>query len=154
MKDLSPLIGCAGGWRGKNTLQDPHTGKPDDSAATALVTPVIGGRFIQMDYTWGYQGVPQEGSLLIGFDPKAETFSACWIDSWHMGHKMMACSGPQAAGSTLSLSGSWAAPPGPDWGWRIEITAEGGRTLRMAMFNIWPDGAREELAVEAAYTKV
>ena len=35
-------------------------------SSTATVTPVLGGRFIRVDYTWGYQGRPQEGSLLVG----------------------------------------------------------------------------------------
>jgi hypothetical protein len=52
----------------------------------------------------------------------------------------------------LSVRGSYAAPPGPDWGWRIEITPD-GRTLRIVMFNIWPDGSREDLAAEASYTR-
>src|SRR5262249_1570333 len=67
---LEGLTACAGSWRGTNTLQDANTGKPEASPSTVTVTPVLAGRFIRLDYTWGYQGKPQEGSLLVGFDPK------------------------------------------------------------------------------------
>lgn len=71
MSPLDGSIGSAGTWRGSSTLQDPHTGQPDESASAATVTPVLGGRFVRVDYTWSYQGAPQEGSLLIGFDRQA-----------------------------------------------------------------------------------
>jgi len=153
MKALDELIACAGSWRGTNTLHDPNTNKPEDSPATATVIPVLGGRFARMDYTWSYQGKPQEGSLLFGFDVKADTVTVHWIDSWHMGDKVMECRGPRPNGGTISVRGSYSEPAGSEWGWRIEITPDGGRTLRLVMFNIWPDGEREELAVEASYTR-
>ncbi|MGH7719029.1 MAG: DUF1579 family protein [Gemmatimonadaceae bacterium] len=152
MTNLDLLTACAGSWRGTNTLQDPHAGKPEASPSTAMLTPVLGDRFVRFDYTWDYQGAPQEGSMLIGFEPEENTFNAHWVDSWHMGRKVMVCSGPTPSDSTLTVRGTYAAPPGPDWGWRIDITPDGGRALRMVMFNVWPDG-REELAVEASYTR-
>lgn len=150
MNALEKLIGCAGNWRGANTLQDPTTGAPEESQATAVVTPLLGGRFVRFDYTWQYQGAPQEGSILFGCDTKAHTLTAHWIDSWHMGNKAMACEGPVQDSGKLSVRGSYAAPPGPDWGWRIDVTP--GDDLRMEMVNIWPDG-REDAAVEASYTR-
>ena len=39
-----------------------------------------------------------------------------------------------------------------NWAWRIEITPEEGRGIRMVMFNIWPENEREELAMESIYT--
>jgi hypothetical protein len=148
MSILDTLSTCAGHWRGTNRLLDPTHNLAEDSAGTAAVTPLLGGRFVRLDYTWEYQGKPQEGSLLIGFDPKTETASAHWIDSWHMGRQVMACSGTGGDGR-LAVTGSYAAPPGPDWGWRIEITPE-GEGLVLVMYNIWPEG-REDLAVEARY---
>lgn len=149
---LDALIACAGSWRGTNTLQDPHAGKAEESPGTATVTPVLGGKFVRLDYTWSYQGKPQEGSYLIGFAAKTGQISAYWIDSWHMGSVGMLCSGQRQDGSALSVLGSYAAPPGPDWGWRTEITPEDGKSLRLVMYNIWPEG-REDLAAEAVYTR-
>jgi uncharacterized protein DUF1579 len=150
MSILDGLAACAGSWRGTNKLQDPHSNLDEDSPATATVTSVLGGRFVRLDYTWDYKGAPQEGSILIGYEAKTDTATAHWIDTWHMGSQVMALAGP--GGPTLAVKGTYAAPPGPDWGWRIEITPS-EESLRMVMFNIWPEG-KEDLAVEAVYERI
>jgi hypothetical protein len=146
---VEALTAVAGQWTGSNTLQDPNTGKPEESPSTVTVTPVLGGRFVRLDYTWGYQGKPQEGSLLVGFEPKSGEISGHWNDTWHMGLKGLACVGT-AGGGTIAVRGSYAAPPGPDWGWRIEITP--GESLRITHTNIDADGT-EDLAVEGVYSR-
>jgi hypothetical protein len=152
MSALEGLIASAGGWRGTSTLEDPHTGSSDASPSTLAVIPVLGGSFVRLDYTWAHRDAPQAGSLLVGHDPTQNVVTAHWIDSWHMGRKVMACVGPTPTGSTLSVRGGYVAPPGPDWGWRIDVMANGGRTLQVVMFNV-PPGGRDELAVEATYTR-
>ncbi|MGC8640332.1 MAG: DUF1579 family protein [Isosphaeraceae bacterium] len=152
MSVLHGLLSCAGAWRGTNTLHDPNSGRPDESPSELTVTPVLGGKFIRLDYTWAHQGEPQEGSLLLGFDPKIGEVSGHWIDTWHMGRKIMACKGPTPIGGTISVEGSYSVPPGPDWGWRIEITPQDGQSIRVAHFNVDPD-EKEEPAVEATYAR-
>jgi hypothetical protein len=65
----------------------------------------------------------------------------------------MACDGSIDQGGTILLRGSYQAPPGPDWGWRITITANSGKDLQIVMHNCTPEGA-EELAVQADYARV
>jgi hypothetical protein len=79
--------------------------------------------------------------------------TAHWIDTWHMGDKVMACRGTPGSNGEISVQGSYAVPPGPDWGWRTIIRPQENQSLQIIMFNIWPDG-REELAVETDYTRV
>lgn len=149
MNALERLLACAGTWRGKNRLHDPTTGQPEDSVATAVVTPAADKRFARVDYTWSYQGKPQEGSLLIGAEPDTGAHTAHWIDTWHMGHKVMAQQGAADDDGGIDVRGSYAAPPGPDWGWRTVIRAD-GRGLFVRMLNVTPDGD-EHPAVEAEY---
>ena len=144
------IASLAGWWEGTNTLHDPNTGRPETTPSAVTAVAIIGKRFLRFGYTWVYQGQPQEGLLLLGFDPESNAVSGHWIDTWHMGNKVLACTGPAPIG-TVSIRGSYAAPPGPDWGWRIELTAEGDQ-LRMVMTNIYPDG-KEELAVESEYSR-
>lgn len=151
MSVLDGLIACAGAWQGTSTLEDPHNGIADESPSTATVTPLLGGRFVRVDYTWSYQQKPQEGSLLLGYQAKAETATGHWIDSFHNGDKVMVCAGTVPPGDPLSVRGSYAAPPGPDWGWRIDVLPDGD-TLRIVHYNVWPEG-KEELAVESRYTR-
>ena len=148
---LDRLAACAGRWHGVNTLHDPHTGGPVDTPGTATVTPLHGGRFVRLDYTWSYDGRPQEGSLLVGYQTTPEVATAHWIDSWHMGEQVMACAGRLTDAGGVRVLGAYAAPEGPDWGWRIEVTPDAGRALRLVMHNLSPGGA-EEPAVEAAFT--
>ena len=153
MSVLDGLIASAGNWRGMNTLQDPHSGQPEESPATATVVPVLDGRFVRLDYTWGYQGKPQAGSFLFGFESAADSLTAHWIDGWHNGDRVMACVGARPHGPSLEVRGTYEAPPGPDWGWRTEVTPDGQRSLRIVMFNVWPDGEREELAMETVLAR-
>jgi hypothetical protein len=150
MDGLDALIGCAGTWRGTNRLVVSADGPPDESPSVVTVTPVLDGWFVRLDQTWALEGSPQTGSLLIGYDADSEAATAHWIDTFHMGRKVMECTGVVANG-TVDVLGGYAAPPGPDWGWRIQVSAHPARQLEIGMFNIDPDG-REELAVQASYS--
>ena len=146
MSGFASLIDCSGEWSGTSCLRDPMNGVEDEGESSLLVVPVLGGRFARVDYTWSYHGRPQEGSMLVG--RSGDRVSIHWIDSWHMGDKAMACEGDD--GGNVSVRGSYAAPPGPDWGWRITLTPAAGSSFGLVMHNITPDGD-EELAVEARY---
>jgi hypothetical protein len=150
MSPLDALSACVGTWRGTSTLQDPHTGVAAESPSAAWVTATPDG--VRLDYAWSYQDKPQQGSILFGADDAGGAVTARWTDTWHTGNQPMAFSGPNLGGSTLSVRGTYAAPPGPDWGWRIDVTP-GGDRLRIVMHNVWPEeqGGKEELAVEAVY---
>ena len=152
MTALDGLLAAAGAWQGQSTLQDPHNNINEDSQSRLTVSPLLAGRFIRIDYDWAYKGKPQEGMLLLGFDQEANVVTGHWIDSWHQSNKVMVLAGKPTR-PTISIRGSYAAPPGPDWGWKIEITPDRDQSLRLAMFNIWPEG-KEELAVAAQYERV
>lgn len=146
------LVDAAGTWHGTSTLQDPGRRAPETTASDLRVAAVLGARFVRLDYSWSYQGQPQEGSLLVGFDPEARLYSGHWIDTWHMSRKVMALQAVSESSGTMNLRGTYSVPPGPDWGWRIVIEVD-ALALRLVMFNMWPSGAREDLAVEANYSR-
>lgn len=152
MNNLQPLIDLAGRWRGTSVFQDPSNNLQDESLSTATITPIVHGRFVRFDYTWAYNGKPQEGSFLIGLVRSTSALTMHWIDSFHMSDVVMACQGTIDEAGTIDVRGSYAAPPGPDWGWRTVFTLT-PNSIRMVMFNIWPEG-KEELAVEAEYCPV
>jgi hypothetical protein len=140
-----------GQWSGTKQLWLAPDAEAVTSESTAQVSTVAQGQFIALAYTWAIEGQPQDGLIL--FPPGAgETGSrAAWLDSWHVRDDMMPCEAAQA-GSVVSLNGSYAAPPGPDWGWRIEIEAGQRDALVFRMFNITPEG-QEALAVRAEYER-
>ena len=151
MSVLDALASCAGAWRGNTKLQDPINQIADESATMAKITRVLKGNFVRLDYTWDYKGDPQEGSFLFGYMPSSGEVTAYWADTWHMGHMVMECRGQAVGDHSLSVFGTYAAPPGPDWGWRTTLTVDGD-TLRMEMYNVWPEG-KEELAVRSSWSR-
>ena len=139
----------SGNWQGTNTLHDPHTNQPDPTIGTAALR--TSDDALQIAYTWSYQDSPQQGT--IEAKHVGEQIIASLIDSWHTGGQPMLFKGPVES-EKISVRGTYAAPPGPDWGWRIDLIPSGDE-LKMAMWNIFPEemGGQECVAVEAIYTR-
>jgi Protein of unknown function (DUF1579) len=140
-----------GEWRGTKQLYlEPPPTPAVSSPSKMSVKPVAGGSFLQFNYDWTYEGAKQSGVLLVGCDEE-NAASAAWVDSFHMSTKIMSCAGSAADGSA-ELSGFYAAPPGPDWGWRIAIRSVTPNEFTIVMHNISPEG-QEDLAVQINYTR-
>jgi hypothetical protein len=150
MASIDSVIKLAGTWTGTNRLWMMPGDPVRESASTATVTPVAKGGFARIDYTWSFEGKPHEGSLLVGIDKAKGRAIAVFCDSWHMSETFMVCEGDEVGG-TISVTGSYAAPPGPDWGWRTVIEPADD-AFRLAMYNIEPDG-EEALAVETVFSR-
>ena len=146
---LSDLVGS---WKGTNRL---HTTwlpeKLKESESRTEVRSKMNGQFLSVEYTWSYEGTPQEGMLIIGRDSKSDAVQAVWTDSWHSKDVLMLCNGSASDDGRISVTGSYSVPDHPDWGWRTEITPGDG-TFRYAMYNISPDG-EEDIAVETDFTR-
>jgi hypothetical protein len=74
--------------------------------------------------------------------------TAAWIDPWHNGDRLMPCVGNLTPAGAFTVKGSYPAPAGPDWGWRITVEPPVNEAWRFTMHNITPQG-EEMLAVEA-----
>jgi Protein of unknown function (DUF1579) len=139
-----------GEWRGTKQLYLEPPAPAVSSPSTLFVKPVAGGSFLQFNYDWTYEGEAQAGVLLFGCDEE-NAASAAWVDSFHMSSKIMSLTG-SAADRSAEVSGSYAAPPGPDWSWRITIRSVSLNELTIVMHNISPE-AQENLAVQIGYTR-
>jgi hypothetical protein len=149
--DIKDIYGnLIGDWTGKNLLRLSWLTPSDYFSSSHLsVAQAARGKFLIFHYGWDHENEPQEGTLLVGHD-KQNIATAAWVDSWHMNSNVMFCQGSVTAQGIIDLRGSYKAPPGPDWGWRIIITAGSCDTLQITMYNCSPDGT-EELAVQADY---
>lgn len=148
-QDLSDLVGT---WKGTNRLHLPWLPeKLKESDSKATVRSKMNGQFLSFDYTWSYEGEPQEGMLILGCDPKSDAVQAVWTDSWHSKDVLMLCNGTVDDNGRVSVTGHYAVPEHPDWGWRTEITPA-GTSFRYVMYNISPEGV-EEIAVETDFTR-
>ena len=158
MPGLDAWAGLAGEWTATYELRgDPSF--DSDTTSSATVTPLLGGRFVRIDYTWDEEdrleeNGPQLGSLLVGFEPAPAPGAAAvtWIDSWHNGHRTMVCPGVLLENGGVDVRGTYPGGPGnPDWGWRT-VLEPAGEGWTMTMFNVTPDG-EEALAVRAEYRR-
>jgi hypothetical protein len=149
MRDL--LAKIAGEWRGKNLLRLSWVLPPEHYSESHLVASGLAdGKFATLSYSWMHDRMPQEGFFLLAMDEKGGVATGAWVDSWHQSARVMQCKGTLSAEGVLELRGSYEAPPGPDWGWRIVVSSPSADALHLSMYNCSPDGA-EELAVQVEY---
>lgn len=147
--ELSQLIGK---WQGTNQLW-LFPGDPVRlSHSLAEIRAISHDQFTELRYTWAEDGQPQEGQIILGQPSDSTQVKAVWLDTWHMAHQFMVCEGEIDENGAIWVKGSYAAPPGPDWGWKIALVPEGQDAFRFLMYNITPEG-EEFLAVEVAYTR-
>lgn len=113
----------------------------------------MNGQFLSVEYTWAFEGEPQEGMLILGCDPKSDAVQAVWTDSWHSKDVLMLCNGSRTSDGVISVIGQYSVPDNPDWSWRTEIVAHDPNKFRYAMYNVSPEGD-EEIAVETDFERL
>ncbi len=149
---ISPALATlVGRWSGDNTVWLGPGTDPLRSTATAQVSLEAEGQALGMRYAWAEGGKPQSGILLIVGDATLSAWAGAWTDSWHYAHQLMDVRGT-GGGNAVSVHGTYAAPPGPDWGWRLVLEPGDADRCTLRMFNRTPDGA-EALAVEMRLTR-
>lgn len=152
MSSMSIVSNLPGYWIGENHLWLSPDEPARISNCTAAVTETSKGRALCIQYSWAFDSEPHDGCLLLGFGKISEEqgqpppVEAVWIDSFHTNHCFMVWKGSLQQDGAVSILGSYSAPPGPDWGWRIFVDPGSAGVFRMAMYNITPEG-EEFLAV-------
>ncbi len=136
MSVLDKFLAFSGYWQGTNSLWLSPQEPARESSTTLSLAPAVNQKFIEIKYTWAYDGNPQEGILFIGYETERQMATAVWADSWHMGEKFMLCQGDIKENGSIDLRGFYQVSTGPDWGWRIVITPESENVLNLVMYNI------------------
>lgn len=152
--NLETLLGrLPGAWSGTNRLWFMPTDPAFESSTTAVVEPVAEGQATLVRYAWSHEGTPHAGVMVILHKATTpEEDAVTWLDSFHTGRALMNFRGGITDDGRLSVLGSYAAPEGPPWGWRITIERPESDSWALRMYNIEPEG-EEMLAVEATYRK-
>jgi hypothetical protein len=143
-----------GEWAGTNLLRLSWLTPPEFRSDTRMSVNALGrDKFLTFRYTWSHEDTAHEGLLLLGYAAPQAVATAAWVDSWHQSTGILACQGTIAETGVITVQGSYPAPTGPDWGWRIVLTPGANETWQMTMYNITPEG-EEDLAVQADYHRV
>ena len=152
MSALNEIMDLKGKWQGtKHLWLSPET-SVRKSESTAQVRSTAQEQFTEILYTWADEGKPQEGRLILGQEPQQKVVKAVWFDTWHMREQFMICEGRIDDHGALSVQGTYAAPPGPDWRWQITIEPKDQNQFAFRMYNISPEGEKM-LAVEIIYSR-
>lgn len=120
--------------------------EPLTSTVRAALTPEAGGSFYSLHYEWTKGDAPHEGVMLIHRTASVGAPAITWADSFHQSGALMVLTCQAATTSGVVALGAYAAPPGPDWGWRIAVEWPLSGGLDVHMTNIWPSG-QEDRAV-------
>ena len=134
------LKNLAGGWKGTTTVWPGPEAEAIHSDVWLDARLAARGKFLIFAYDWAVQNQPQQGELGFSIAGDGESVQGWWIDSWHNDNAVMNLTGETKAENEVFLSGTFAAPDGPDWGWDIQITAE-TTNLDIVMWVIPPDEA-------------
>ena len=141
MQGLRGTLGSlVGEWAGRNQLWlEPGT-PVQECKVDASVVGVARGAGIAIRYAWEQGGSPHEGLLVVRNAPEVGAEDMIWVDSFHTGGQFMRLRGEADDAGRVAALGSYPAPEGPDWGWRIALGSDGSDELHLLMYNIAPDG--------------
>ena len=115
------LAGLVGDWTGMNSLwlSPDEPARVSDTAASVSVG--MNDQVLSMQYSWSDKGQLQEGLIIAQYNPKTREVTAAFTDTWHLRDAFMACRGDVDEAGTMTMAGTYAAPPDSDWGWRITV---------------------------------
>lgn len=147
------LQAYTGKWAGHTRTWFEPGQLGDESPWQGEITAILGGRYLQYEYTGSMQGESFEGKALIGYNGMSDQCEMAWIDSFHQSTGIMHCKGQLTPGR-MNLLGSYRAfDNSADWGWRTEFTLVDADHLTIRAYNIAPDGS-ESLGIETVYTRI
>lgn len=146
------LLGLTGSWTGTSHLWLRPDDPPADSVSLAEITTLAGDAFLSIAYTWEYDG-PQDGLILLNVRTGNAQTAGVWLDSFHTAPGLMPVRTTIDEQGIAVQEGSYSAPPGPDWGWRIVIDPTPAPDFHLLMFNITPEGDLYK-AVEVVYQRL
>lgn len=128
------LAEAAGTWRGTSTMWYAPRVDPMQGEGVSTVTPIMGGRFVKVEYEGEWPGMgPYNGLGLFGYDNVSEKFQFVWIED-HSTTMMIGEGELSEDRKTLTWNFTYSCPitGKPAQGKQIErYTGEDGKTLEI-----------------------
>jgi Protein of unknown function (DUF1579) len=145
------LAGMTGSWSTK-TSSCMEPGKPAmESTGTSEQKMILGGRFLQQEFTGEMMGSPFHGIGITGYDNHKKKYVSTWMDS--MGTGILYFEGTAGAdGKTITQEGRFDDPIKGPMNWRSMTRLVDDNTHVFEMFGTDKSG-KEEKMMEITYTR-
>lgn len=126
---------------------------PTYGKATSTETVVIGGLYMQGDYSGIMMGAPMTGKSLTGYDKMKKKFVSSWIDN--MGSGIVRLEGDyDAATKTLNMKGKQSDPGrNAEADIRQEQKWIDDNTYTLTMYGTGPDGKTEQKFMQGTFKR-
>ena len=145
------LAGMAGSWSTRiKTWMGPDS-PPMESKGTSEQKMLLGGRFLQQEYSGDMMGSPFTGIGVTGYDNHTKKYVSTWMDS--MGTGIFFFEGTASAdGRTITQEARYDDPLKGPVKWRSVTKIVDNNTLVFEMYGTDKRG-KEEKMMEITYTR-
>jgi hypothetical protein len=145
------LARMAGSWRMKGSCRMEPGGDLIDHTGGSEQRMVLGGRFLQQDFTGEMMGTPFTGIGFTGYDNHTGKYVSTWLDSFGTGIYHFEGTG-SADGRTITQTCGYDDPVRGPLTWRNVTRIVDDNTLEFRMYTIDSGGKEDEMAV-LVYTR-
>jgi hypothetical protein len=138
------LAGLEGCWTTRTKAWMGPDQPPVEASGTCEQKMILGGRYLQQEYTGVMMGEPFSGFNLIGFDNQRQKFVSTWIDTMSTG--IYYFEGQADAAGTITQEGSYEDPDKGPATWRSVTRFVDENTLVYEMYLIPAGGPAEKMS--------
>lgn len=145
------LASLAGTWVTRTRSWMGPDQPPTETTGTCEQKVILGGRFLQQEYTGDMMGEPFTGINIMGYDNHTKKYLSVWIDSMSTG--MYYFEGTVSAdGKTITQDSNYDDPVRGPMNWRSVTRLADDNTLLYEMY-MTPKGGKEEKVMEMTVTR-
>lgn len=145
------LAGMAGSWNAKVKSWIGPDQPPMESSGASEHKMILGGRFLQQDFTGDMMGTPFSGIGFTGYDNHTKKYLSTWMDS--MGTSILFFEGTAGAdGKTITQESRYDDPIKGAVKWRSVTRIIDDDTHLFEMYSADKSG-KEEKMMEITYTR-
>jgi hypothetical protein len=145
------LASLAGSWKTKTRAWMEPDKPPMEGTGTCEQKMLLGGRYLQQEYTGEMMGNAFTGINLLGYNNYTKKYVSVWIDSMSTGiYYFVGTAG--ADGKTITQESSYDDPVRGPMVWRSVTRIVDADNLGYEMYLI-PKGGKEEKMMEMTVTR-